>query len=160
VITSIGNRYDKTQVSYEPEFTTNYDEVDDEIPLALSKQALKTIQASEIVKQEILENNKQTATRLANSFIGRMMRRGNDVLGDAIDDDPTIPSKKCHSSIFRKKLSKDDVAVASSQSFTVDPLKVLQRIQSKFSSKQKLNTKVRPSMSDEDFEEGRFELTF
>ena len=157
MITSIGNRYSKDfRAPSELELSGSYDDIDDEIPLAISKQAMKTIQASESVKKEILENNKQTATRFANSFIGRMMRRSNDgLLDDVIDDDVNLPSKKCHSSIFDKKPSRDDVGVTSSQSYTAKSVDLLHRIHSKFAPKRKASSNLQPSISDEDFKEGK-----
>lgn len=154
VITSIGNRYDKEfRAPSELEISTNYDEIDDEIPLAISKQAMKTIQASESVKQEILEHNKQTATRIANSFIGRMMRRHDGLLDDIMADDVDLPSKKCHSSIFGKNPSKNDVAVTSSQSYTTKSVNLLHRIHKKFAPKKKVIPNPHSSISDEDFKE-------
>ena len=53
----------------------NYDEIDDEIPSEVSKQALRTIQSCKSVKSEIFRQNKEIAARMARSAIGAMMRR-------------------------------------------------------------------------------------
>ena len=153
MITSIGNRYNKASTATDSEVSTNYDEIDDEIPIAISKQALKTIQTSEIVKQEIIEHNQKTAS-LASSFIGRMWRRSDDVVNDAPDGHIAVPSKKCRSSIVSKRNSKDNVAVTPSKSFSADPVKLLQRIQNKFSSNKAPQSKEVQPVSDEEFEEG------
>ena len=127
----------------------DYDDIDDEIPLAVSKQALKMIESSESVKKEIIERNKDTATKLANSFIGKMLRRR----GEDIDDEASVPSKKCRSSICDRKISSNDPTMPPKPSHKAESLSFFHRIQNKLTLTPPAEKIVEPSPADEICEE-------
>ena len=114
MFTCLGNRYEKEfKVPTDPEIPSNYDEIDEDIPIAVTEQALTKIESCASLKKEILENNKETATRLANSFIGQMIRLRDDDATNEVDDDVSISTKKCCSTTFESKIDVDDAVVTS-----------------------------------------------
>lgn len=110
----MGKRYDK-EFSLPTNTTppTTYDEIDEDIPIAVTKQALTKIESCASFKKEILDGNRETETRLANSFIGQMMKLRDDVAG-GVGDDAAITPKKSPSTTFENKLDIDETVLTSS----------------------------------------------
>ena len=100
MFTSLGNRYEKEfKLRVDPESPSNYDDIDNDIPAAVSKRAKKTIESSASIKQEILKNNRETAEK-----IGKMLRRAHGVTDDTTDDDDVFfPSSKTFEKSFINK---------------------------------------------------------
>ena len=89
----------------------DYDQIDDEIPLEISKQALQTIQSCDTVKSEIFRQNKEIAGRMARSAIGEMIRRRNSNHSNSITPVQT-PTVDCDvdDEIVRHNMKKSDAS--------------------------------------------------
>jgi len=84
-------KYEKeTGSNRAPETSTDYDDIDDDIPIELSKQALQTIQSCKSVKSEIFRQNREIEGRMARSAIGTIMRRHGTISTSTSLESPTV----------------------------------------------------------------------
>ena len=93
---------------------SNYDDIDDDIPLELSKQALKNIQSCSSIKSEIFRTNREIALKIARC--AQVMRdHGSDTSSQCVPSSilATVGSTSTNCDV-------DDVIMKSTSSGSLD----------------------------------------